>query len=285
MIQRADPSLYRRKLLRELHKARGAAGLTQREAAEALDWSVSKIIRIETGQVGVTVTDVKALAGLYGITEPRLSDLLDAARQSKGSSWWAKHHEVLSPSFRQYLDMEGAASTLRVYQPMVVPGHLQTPDYTEALLQPRVPDGARLGKIAALRKERQDHLLDEKATIQTQFVISEWPLLQQIGSPEVMRDQLDLLLELSAHPRVTIGVLPRSFGAHYSTLSGFVLLSYPDEPDVLYIEHATGSMTNGNDMDLLNNYQLCFETISAGALHGDAATELIMRAREDVTGR
>lgn len=285
MIRRADPSLYRHRLLRELHKARGAAGLTQREAAEALEWSVSKIIRIETGQVGVTVTDVKALAGLYQITEPQLADLMDAARLSKGSSWWARHHEVLSPSFRQYLGLEGAASTLRVYQPMVVPGHLQTPDYTKALLRPRVPDGAQLEKIAALRKERQDHLLDEEATIKTQFVISEWPLLQQIGSPEVMRDQLNLLLELSAHPRVTIGVVPRSFGAHYSTLSGFVLLSYPDDPDVLYIEHATGSMTNGNDMGLLNNYQLCFETISAGALQGDAATELIMRAREDVTGR
>ncbi|WP_335979407.1 MULTISPECIES: helix-turn-helix domain-containing protein [Streptomycetaceae] len=282
MTRTVDPSVTRRKLRRDLRRAREHAGLTQREAAKLLEWSPSKLIRIETGQVGVSVTDVRALADLYQVTErAQVEQLVADARNSKGSSWWAKYHDVLSPSFGQYLGLEGAAEQVSAYHPVVVPGHLQTGGYTEALLEPRV-EPARVARVAALRQDRQTHLLDGTANLS--FVIDEAALRRRIGSPAVMRGQLDHLLEVAGHPRVDLSVLPLDFGAHYSTMGSFVLLGFTDDADVLYLEQATGSVTTGDDLALLARYQECFEVLTAGARHGEAARALIEQAKEE-TGK
>ncbi|BBA96317.1 putative DNA-binding protein [Actinacidiphila reveromycinica] len=277
-----DPSVTRRKLRMELRRARERAGLTQREAARTLDWSPSKVIRIETGQVGVSVTDARALAHLYGVTEQQqVDELVEAARESRKSSWWAKYHDVLSASFGQYLGLEGAANGVSVYHPVVVPGHVQTCGYAEALLAPRV-EPARAARLARLRAERQEHMLDSGGTAGLSFVIDEAALRRRIGGPEVMRGQLDRLLEVAEFPRVDLMVLPLDFGAHYSTMGGFVLLGFSDDADLLYLEHATGSVTTGNDLSLLARYQECFEALTAGALHGQDACALIERAKGEI---
>jgi hypothetical protein len=190
---------------------------------------------------------------------------------------------VLSPPFAQYLGLEGAADELRTYHPVVVPGQLQTTEYTVALLAPRV-EPERAERVAGLRAERQDQLFDEDAKVKAHFVLDEAALRRRIGSPAVMGRQMDRLLKLSAHPRVNIAVLPMDYGAHYSTLGGFTLLGYTDDADLLYLEHATGSVTNGNDLSLLARYQVCFETILAGALQGESASALIEQIKEE-TGR
>lgn len=281
----ANPNLERRKLRRKLNQAREAAGLTQREAADSMEWSVSKLIRIENGQVRVSVNDVRGLAALYEITDPaQLEDLLEAARRSRGAGWWAKYHEVVSPSFGRYLGLEEAARGIRVYHPVVIPGHLQTRAYTTALLKPRVEDVGRLERIADLRAERQERLFHPESATMSRYVIAESSLRLNVGGAAVMREQLDLLVELNTRRQVDISVLPSSFGAHYSTLGGFVLLDFTDDADLLYLEHATGSMTEGNDTELLGNYQMCYETIAEGALRAEAASGRIVEAKKDVTG-
>lgn len=285
MPSTVDPSLNRRKLRIELRAAREKAGFTQRQAADDLEWSLSKLIRIETGTVSVSVTDVRALIALYQIDDEQMATALqEAARGSKGTSWWAEYNDVLTGTYAQYLGLESAATSIRSYHPIIVPGHLHTRDYVMALLAPRV-DSERAARVADLRVARQKRVFDDDGP-QTFFVLDELALRRSIGDAKVMEGQLEHLLTMSGRPNVTIGVLPADSGAHFSTMGSFVLLGFDDgEQDMLYVEHATGSLTSGNDMELLARYQECFETISADALHGEAATDLITRIKEDFAGR
>ncbi|MES9519716.1 helix-turn-helix domain-containing protein [Streptomyces capoamus] len=287
MTPRVDPSLNRRKLRLALRQARERAGLTQREAAERVEWSQSKLIRVETGTVSVSVTDLRALLDLYHVTDPdRVHELEEAARGSKGSSWWSKYHDVVTPQFAQYLGYESAATSLNTYHPIVVPGHLQTRGYAEALLAPRGLDPERARRVVDLRVERRQRMFDGDAGgPAATFVLDEAAVRREIGGAAVLSEQLEQLLDLGARDRVRLRVLPFAAGAHYSTLGSFVLLGFPDDDDLLYLEYAAGSMTGGEDMELLARYQECFQTIMDLALGETESLDLIGRIRHDIGTR
>ncbi|MEU1474351.1 helix-turn-helix domain-containing protein [Streptomyces sp. NPDC001668] len=281
-----DPSLNRRKLRLALRQARERAGLSQREAAEQVEWSQSKLIRVETGTVSVSVSDLRALLTLYHITDAtQVQELEQAARGSKGASWWSKYHDVVTPQFAQYLGYESAATSLHAYHPIVVPGHLQTRSYAEALLAPRGLAPERAERVVDLRMERQKRMFDGSGRPATTFVLDEAAVRRQIGGKEVLDGQLDQLLDFGTRDGITIRILPFEAGAHYSTLGSFVLLSFPDDDDLLYLEHAAGSMTGGEDLELLARYQECFHTITELALGDTESRDLIDRIKQDLGAR
>ncbi|MEU5887386.1 helix-turn-helix transcriptional regulator [Streptomyces sp. NPDC047461] len=281
-----DPSLNRRKLRLALRQARERAGLTQREAAGQVEWSQSKLIRVETGTVSVSVSDLRALVTLYRITDPaEVHELEQAARGSKGASWWSKYHDVVTPQFAQYLGYESAAASLNTYHPIVIPGHLQTRAYAEALLAPRGLAPERAERVVDLRMERQERMFDGSGKPVTTFVLDEAAVRRQIGGREVLDGQLDQLLDFGTRDGITLRILPFDAGAHYSTLGSFVLLSFPDDDDLLYLEHAAGSMTGGEDLELLARYQECFHTITELALGDTESRDLIDRIKQDLGAR
>ncbi|MEU4656147.1 helix-turn-helix transcriptional regulator [Streptomyces sp. NPDC023723] len=286
MTPRVDPSLNRRKLRLALRKAREGAGLTQREAAEQVEWSQSKLIRVETGTVSVSVSDLRALLALYHITEPdTVDELVEAARGSKGPSWWSHYHDVVTPQFAQYLGYEGAAHTVDTYHPIVVPGHLQTRAYAEALLAERGLTAERTGRVVDLRMERQERMFDGSGRPAATFVLDEAAVRRQIGGRAVFEAQLRQILDFGARDGLTIRVLPFEAGAHYSTLGSFVLLRFPDDDDLVYVEHAAGSMTGGENLELLAQYQECFHTITERALSETESLDLIERVKQDLEAR
>ncbi|MFE1750564.1 helix-turn-helix domain-containing protein [Streptomyces anandii] len=283
MTPPVDPSLNRRKLRLALRHARERAGLSQREAAERVEWSQSKLIRVETGTVSVSVSDLRALLSLYAVTDPgQVHELEEAARGSKGPSWWSKYHDVVTPQFAQYLGYESAATSLSTYHPIVVPGHLQTPGYAHALLAPRGLSAERADRVVDLRMERQSRMFDGSGRPAATFVLDEAAVRRQIGGPEVLGEQLRQLLEFGARDDLSVRVLPFEAGAHYSTLGSFVLLGFPDDDDLLYLEHAAGSMTGGEDLELLARYQECFRTITDLALGEAESLDLIGHIRQDL---
>ncbi|MFK4149496.1 helix-turn-helix domain-containing protein [Streptomyces sp. NPDC004065] len=286
MTPPVDPSLNRRKLRLALRQARERAGLSQREAAERVEWSQSKLIRVETGTVSVSVSDLRALLSLYAVTDPaQVHDLEEAARGSKGPSWWSKYHDVVTPQFAQYLGYESAATSLHTYHPIVVPGHLQTRGYADALLAPRGLSPERAARVVDLRMERQSRMFDGSGHPATVFVLDEAAVRRQIGGPRVLAEQLQQLLDLGAREGISIRVLPFAAGAHYSTLGSFVLLGFPDDDDLLYLEHAAGSMTGGEDLELLARYQECFRTITDLALGDAESLDLIDHIKQDLGTR
>ncbi|MBC2866510.1 helix-turn-helix domain-containing protein [Streptomyces mexicanus] len=277
-----DPSLNRRRLRIELRKARENAGMTQRDAAKALEWSLSKLIRIEAGTVSLGVTDLRALLQLYEVADPQLvAELEDAARGSKGQSWWAQYSDVVSPQYALYLGYEGSADVIRMYNPVILPGLVQTADYATALLSAMTPE-TRLRQQVDLRLTRQERFFDGDDGPEIDIVLDEASVRREIGGASVMRRQLDHIQELAQHPRVTLRLLPFSAGAHYSVTTPFILLGFKDDDDLLYLEGPGGGLSSRDDLDLMASYQECFEEISAIAYEGDRMSELLATVRESL---
>ncbi|MDX2529421.1 helix-turn-helix domain-containing protein [Streptomyces europaeiscabiei] len=282
MARDIDPSLNRRRLRIELRKARESAGLTQRDAAQGLEWSLSKLIRIEAGTVGLGVTDLRALLQQYRVTDASLVvELEEAARGSKGQSWWAQYSDLVSPQFAQYLGYEGAANTIRMYNPIVLPGLLQTEDYATALLSARTPE-ARVRRQVELRTTRQERSLDSDHGPEVDIVLDEASVRRVVGGPAVMRRQLERVKAVAQHPRVSLQLLPFSAGAHYGTTTPFILLGFKDDDDLLYIEGPTGGLSNRDDLALTARYQECFEDISSIAYRGEGMIEALDAIRESL---
>jgi transcriptional regulator with XRE-family HTH domain len=273
-----DPSIHRRRLRIELRKARESVNLTQREASDALDWSVSKLIRIEAGTQGVSVTDLRAMLQLYKVTdEVTINALTEAARGSRGQSWWSRYREVVSPQLAQYLGHEGSASSIRTFHPLVVPGLLQTDEYATELLRVRVP-ADRTRRLVDLRIERQENLFERPDPPELSFIIGEEALHRPIGGAAVMRRQLRRLLDVSTLPTTSVQVIPFEAGAHPGLVGPFILLGFGDSgEDVLFLEGAGGDLVNRDDIDMTVQFLEYFETLRSMALPDDEARALIER--------
>src|SRR5437763_10422590 len=135
MTRAQSPATSQRQVLAAVREAREALDLTQREVAEALDWSVSKLIRIENGTVGLSITDLKALLLHYGITDrDRVEKYVQMAKAGREPAWWDEFRRKVKPDFVKFLGLEASAVLKRQYQLHLVPGLLQLPVYTRSFI-------------------------------------------------------------------------------------------------------------------------------------------------------
>ena len=137
MARGQSPTVRRRRLAGELRRLREAAKLTIEEVGEKLECSASKLSRIETGHVGVTPRDARDLLKLYDVPPARLEALVQLSREARTKGWWHAYNEVFTGSF---VGLESDASSLRAFQALLVPGLLQTEDYTRAVMRSIRPD-------------------------------------------------------------------------------------------------------------------------------------------------
>ncbi|WP_027343693.1 helix-turn-helix domain-containing protein [Hamadaea tsunoensis] len=234
------PTIARRRLSNALRAARDGSGQTQEQVAGALDWSISKMIRIENGKVKPTVTDVKALLQLYGVREiDRVDELTALARASRQRAWWAEYRDQLPQGFADYVAIEADASDLMFFQPLYIPGLFQTEAYIWDVMRNRVPeDLADADKPirVRVRQLRQQHLLSGPRRPKIDAVIDESALRRVASNPAVMRDQLLHLAGLGNDPLITLRVLPFEAGVAVA-MSSFIIVRFPgDDPDVVYYE-------------------------------------------------
>lgn len=276
-----DPSSQRRRLRAELRKARGAARLTQRDAAERLAWSESKLIRIENGAVGLSVTDLQAMLKLYGVTNRQaVADLAEAARGSRGSSWWSRYRDVVSPQFALYLGQEASASSIRVFHPFLIPGLLHTDDYAYELIRVHCSD-EEARHIVDMRRQRQQQLLGHPDSPELTFVLGEEALYRWIGGPAVMRRQLEHLLDLGWQPGISVSVIPFDAGAHPGLLGSFILLGFDDPAEnLLFVEGLSGDLVSRADEEKVDRFAMHFEMMRDRALSAGQARALIERLIE-----
>lgn len=155
-----DSHVHRRRLQAAVRQARIDAGRTQPEVARALDWSLSKVVRIESGAVGVSTTDLKALLELYGVDDtPRVAAVLDDARRARRPASWADYSDVYGKEFIAYLGFESSATEVRQFQAGLVPGLLQTEAYARSVLT-AVRKGDDIERLVEARMKRQ-HLIED----------------------------------------------------------------------------------------------------------------------------
>jgi transcriptional regulator with XRE-family HTH domain len=236
-----SPVVRRRRLAAELRRLRAAAGKTLDEVAEHLECSAAKISRIETGQVGVRVQDVRDMLDCYRITGAERDALLALVRQSRVKGWWYSYADLISEEFQTYIGLEDEAVTIQAYETHLIPGLLQTERYARALiaLQRDAPlDEVERG--VRLRTTRQA-ILDRGNPPQLWVILDESVLRRTAGGPDVMAEQYQHLLDLARGLRLTLQVLPLDAGAHPGGGLPFTILSFADpaDPKVAYAELLT----------------------------------------------
>jgi transcriptional regulator with XRE-family HTH domain len=240
-----DPTIQRRRLRSELRKAREAAGKTQRETALAMDWSMSKLIRIETGDVRVSTNDLRAMLSYYDVAADRVTALVEVAKAAREQPRWARYKDVASSEYLAFLGYESSAAIIRNFEPILVPGLLQTEEYAREVLTAVEPAGAagRVDSLVDLRIERQEIILRQPAP-DLHFIIDESVIRHLVGGPEVMRRQLVQLRELATEPHVHLRILTFDKGIYPRMRIPYVIFEFdaPEDEDVLYIENATDEL-------------------------------------------
>jgi transcriptional regulator with XRE-family HTH domain len=229
-----------------LRALRLAKGVSREDAGYRIRASESKISRMELGRVGFKERDVTDLLVLYGVEDPAEHErLLALTRQANSPSWWHTFGEVLDTWFTNYLDLEQAAELIRTYEVQFVPGLLQTEAYARAVI--------RLGHNTATRDEidrrtklrmARKRLLDGTDAPRLWAVLDEGVLRRLIGGPEVLREQIEALLEACEHPNIRLQVMPFASGGHAAAGGAFSILRFPhiELSDVVYIEHLTSAL-------------------------------------------
>ena len=242
----AGPTVRRMLVGARLRRLRTELGLTREEAAQAIRASEWKIHRLENGQVGFKDRDIIDLLARYQVTDPaEVADFLTLAREANTPGWWQHYGDVLPSWFRTYVDLEQAATLIRTYEGQFVPGLLQTDDYMRAVVRGAhlEESGDEVGRRVRLRMARQI-LLTREGPPRLWAVVDEAALRRPVGGQEVMRGQLERLIEATKLPNVTLQILPFAVGAHAAMGSAFSILRFADRelPDIVYLEHLTNAV-------------------------------------------
>jgi transcriptional regulator with XRE-family HTH domain len=277
------PTIRRRRLRSELRQRREDAGLTQEQVASEMEWSLSKLVRIEAGTVRISTNDLRALLAFYGVRDQdEVDELLDLARAARQRMWWTTYRGTLGPAYLQFIGFVAEASTIRYFHPTLVPGLLQTEGYARAIIidggtvilepdevESRVNVRMTWIKDVLGRPERPDFVV----------VLDEAAVRRVIGGPEVMKGQLRHLIQLAEEPYVRLAVLPYSVGAHPGLYGSFALLDFADPADsVLYLESAPTDMVLHDRPTEIAQYDAAFWRLVDMALGPDETVALITGA-------
>ncbi|MET4925509.1 helix-turn-helix transcriptional regulator [Streptomyces sp. PSRA5] len=276
MASSVNPTVRRRRLGQELRRLREVKGMTAEEVAERLLVSQSKISRLENGRRSISQRDVRDLCGVYEVEDNRIVEsLMQMAKDSRQQGWWHAFGDI---PYSVYIGLETDAASLRVYEPQVVPGLLQTRAYAEALITGALPETspADVEKRVSVRVRRQERVNAPEQPLRLWAVIDESALHRLVGGKQLMREQLEFLVELSQLPHVTVQVLPFEMGAHPGISGHYAILEFPDATDssVVYIEGVTSDLylEKANDVQ---KYSVMYEHLRAQALNADQTREFI----------
>ncbi|MGQ4517019.1 Scr1 family TA system antitoxin-like transcriptional regulator [Streptomyces sp. DW26H14] len=242
-------SVVRRILLgSQLRRLREARGISREAAGYSIRASESKISRMELGRVSFKTRDIEDLLTLYGVTDEReRTGLLGLAKEANTAGWWHSFNGFVPNWFPNYVGLEAAASEIKVFEVQFVHGLLQTEAYAQAVVTRGVrdPESRRedIDSKVALRLERQKKLVSEHPPT-LHAVLDEGALHRSYGGNEVMRAQLEHLIEMSERPNVTIQVMPFDYSGHTADTGAFSVLTFPesDLSDIVYTEHLTSAL-------------------------------------------
>lgn len=268
----------------QLRRLRESRAITREEAGYHIRASESKISRMELGRVSFKERDVADLLTLYGVTdEPERAALVSLAREASASGWWHSYSDVLPSWFQTYVGLEESAALIRTYEVQFVPGLLQTEDYCRTVTrlgQPSAPDD-EVERRVGLRTRRQKLLVAEHPP-RLWAVIDEAALRRPLGGPQVMRAQLQKLIDLSREPNITIQVMPFRFGGHAAEGGAFTILRFPDQdlPDVVYLEQLTSALYL-DKRDDVDQYSQVMERLCVDSLQPDRTVDQLKRILDE----
>ncbi|MBF6181944.1 helix-turn-helix domain-containing protein [Nocardia otitidiscaviarum] len=268
-------TLPRRQLGRALREAREGMGLSLEQAAKLMEWGKSTLGRLEKGQAErVRVREIDDLCQIYGLPDEQTGVLKTLATQASTRSWWYSFTDLIAAGFNTYLGLEAGAARLSFYQPLVVPGLLQTAEYARAMDRVYFPDDDDIesDRRIELRIRRQAVLARKRSPAVADVIVHENVLRTVVGSPKVMAAQLRRLADIGTTDNVSVRVLPFHAGLPLGVgMSPFVILDFAStargdvEPTVVFAENYTGGMYF-EDVSDVARYRAAHRTLGAAAL-------------------
>jgi hypothetical protein len=280
-----SPTVRRRRLGMELRRLREASALMIEDVAKHLECSMSRVSRIETGKSVARIRDVRDMLDLYHVTDAgQREQLLTLAKDAQQRGWWTEYEAVLSAGLDTYVGLEASAASIRSFQTHLVPGLLQTEEYSRALIRAGRPGESpgNIDRMISLRRRRQA-MLAESGSLEVWAVLDEAVLRRPIGGVAVMRAQLARLLEADELPSVTIQVLPFARGVHPGLDGAFTIIGFPDptDLDVVYVDCPAGNIFLEKQKDV-RRHTTWFDHLRAAALPPDESAEFLAAAADEL---
>ncbi|MEU7031482.1 helix-turn-helix transcriptional regulator [Streptomyces sp. NPDC046275] len=278
--KRATKTLNRRRVGAQLRRWREAAGFTSsKEAATALGWTQVNFSRIEQGVYNTTAGQVRELAALYKVTDPEvIEEVIRAAEDPYGTGWWSAYRGKVSQALLDFIALESEAKSIRVQHPAVIPGLLQVPGYVREM----VKDEANRDQLAAVRLARQEVLGRTDTPVGFHALISEAALYHRFPDrPEVMKEHLRRLLEVSDGERIAIQIVPLDAPAFAAANQAMTVLEFrkPWEPVVSIDDSLGGSLVE--DAAKVTRLDELFYRVADMSLPADKSRDLIKAHLED----
>ncbi|MCI2418686.1 helix-turn-helix domain-containing protein [Saccharopolyspora sp. K220] len=275
----SSPPVARLQLGQLLRELREKSGKTQDAAAEVLECQKPKISKIETGKATISAGDVRLLIDLYGANAKTSKTVIQLAREAR------KRSPLRVPDWAQrYVALESIASAIQSYETELVPGLMQTEEYTRAAAQAAAPvqGSADPEQMVAVRAERRARLHNDKS-MRFSAVVNEAVLRRCVGGPDVMADQLRHLRELAELPNITFQVIPFSTGAHAAMGASFHFLEIrkPASAKVVYLD----GLTSGDYLDgaaAVSQYSLIFERLRSTATDETGSLDMLEQVIRDL---
>jgi P2-related tail formation protein len=284
MVEMAgSPTARRRRLSIELKKLRESSALTCAQVGESLDWSGSKVNRMETGTGRIQPSDIDALCRFYATTDELREFLKSLARQANTRGWWQVHGAGVPEWFNIYIGLEQDASTFRQYQCELIPGLMQIEPYIRELHTTSARMSAEdIDRAVQVRAERQV-MLSQAGAPDAWFIVNEAALRHAIGDRALMRGQLERVLESAELPTVTLQVLPFDSGTYPATGS-FTMLGFPapEDPDLVYRDGITDAIYLEGEHHV-REYTRAFDSLRAAALSPQRSIQLIKTVLKEYT--
>ncbi|MGC4804985.1 helix-turn-helix domain-containing protein [Micromonospora sp. DT233] len=273
MLDGQGPATNRRRLRLALRQLRVERGHSLEDVRHAMEWSLSKVIRIESGAVSISVNDLRALLSFYGVVDSgELGRMIELARLARRRHWAAEYRDYVSPSYMDFLGYEDDASRISQYHPFLVPGLLQTQDYARLVVTARPhyrSDGQAAQARVRLRLARQERVFASGRTPAVRIVLDE-RALKRVGSREIMREQFRKIQELL--PRLDLVLLKRDSAADPGFVGPFSLHEFASErdPDVVYLDNQPDDVALVEDAEMVDAYKASFEDLYVQAVPADS---------------
>jgi transcriptional regulator with XRE-family HTH domain len=271
------PTVRLRRLAAELRRLRSESGLSREQVENQTGVNEGTLYRVETARTRPQRRTLTALLDLYGANEMVQADLLEISRSS-GSQGWARPYDWQLPGeYAAYISFEAEARAVHNYESLFIPGLLQTPDYGRAMVRGVLPTATaeEVEQRVQTRTERQK-LLDVEHPLELWAVMDEAAIRRQVGGPQVMATQLDLLAKAAQRPNIVVQVITFGSGAHPGMPGSFAHMEFRDDlgPDLVYVDTLAGDIFLESDDDV-RQYRSMFDHLRAIALSPAETARLI----------
>ena len=283
--RRPAPTVGQVVLGRRLQELREAARLKREEAARVLRVAPATVRRMEMAEVALKIPYVQVLLETYGVPDDEAAAFVALAEEANRPGWWQRFHDVLPDWFSLYVSLEGAATIIRSYEPHFVPGLLQTEDYARAVMEAGTVGQTgpeTIDRHVSLRMARQ-RLLDRPDPPHLWVIMDETVLRRPVSiRGEVMREQLDKLLEFAERDRITLQIAEFKDGPHPGTYAPFTLFRFgePELPDMVFTEYLTGALYLDSRKEVSAHLEV-LDHMTARAASAQRTKKILREHRED----